>query len=232
MKTIYANRAVAASAIGLGCAWGLMGLIDPTLGLGKEGMSGVDRLNCILMFPITMAPAVLALYFGIGLARNVTKRNIKGTVGMLAFFGAFPLVAGFSHFPLPERVVLGVALFIATGLMICVYTFASRTLMVKNGMSSDRLAQLVDKGVIAILAVELWLIMQPVMAMCVRRAEGLSHSREALWTAIGFAGSILVPWLFYRVSVRILGNTEAEPAPAADAAPPGPPTSPPSAQHS
>lgn len=205
MKRSKTSAALAFVAIGYGGWWTYAVLIRPVFRFLTEEKEASDYPWMLVFPPILSIPGLMALVFGIALIRRPDKGNIKGTAGGLAILGAIWLAA--SSKPLYPESVEGSLSFLAASLLaIPAYAFVSKYVMTRESLTPKPRGEFIGKGIILLIALQIWSVGRDAIDAYAPVREGYSHIKKEPWDAIGIFGPILTAWLFYSISVRILGT--------------------------
>jgi hypothetical protein len=205
MKKFNINTAVGICALLIGCCWLLEIVILPLLrsGIFVEKNDLMNYLLLLIVGPLMVLPGGLAVYFGLRLAKEKNKKNIKGCVGSLAFLGVFWLSA-FLEPALPKHIGRMLSWLITTAAVIPVYIFASRFLMIQAGLVPELKGEMVGRGILLIISFQIWLVGSEICDAYAPIKKGYSHIKEEPWEAVSVIGPILLAWIFYKVAMRLV----------------------------
>ena len=210
MKKINLNTIFGTCALIIGCWWVIEIIIHPLLGIFMEKIPLSDYLFSIIILPMMAIPGVFAAYFGYRLAKEENKTNIKGSVGALAIFGVLCLPP-FVEPSLPNYIASTLSFLLATAVVIPVYIFVSRFLMIQAGLKPKPKGEFVGKGILLILSWQIWDVVWRIFDAYAPIKKGSLYIKEEPWGILGFIGSIIIACLFYKVSMRFIEKDKAEP---------------------
>jgi hypothetical protein len=205
MKRSKTSTALALVAIGYGSWWTYTALIRPVFRFLAEEKGASDYIWMLVFPPILSIPGLMALVFGIALIRKPDKGNIKGTAGGLAILGTIWLAA--SSKPLYSESIEGTLPFLTASLLaIPAYVFVSKHVMARESLTPEPRGEFIGKGIILLIALQIWSVGGDAIDAYAPLREGYSHIKEEPWDTLGVIGPIFIAWLFYSISVRILGT--------------------------
>jgi hypothetical protein len=205
MKRSKTSTALALVAIGYGSWWTYAALIRPVFRFLTEEKDASDYIWVLVFPPIMSIPGLMALFFGIALIRKPDKGNIKGTAGALAILGAIWLAAS-SRALSPESIEGSLPFLTASLLAIPAYAFVSKYVMTRESLTPEPRGEFIGKGIILLVALQIWSVGSDAIDAYAPVKEGYSHIKEEPWDTLAIIGPILIAWLFYSISVRILGT--------------------------
>lgn len=210
MKPTYIRRAIGGTSVLLGLWW-LWMVIYPVLRGLWIGGSRTDYLFSLTIVPMMLIPGILATVFGVRLFRSMSVSSLKWVVGVLVTFGVFWLSSSFSRiFPdlLPERIASSAFLF--AGSLIALPAYFAALWYILPCLAADRpkLSSLVGRGVLILMAWQLWLLLSAILDEYTPIEEGYKHVPKEPWGTVGVLVPIIVAYGTYRLAAaRLLTKT-------------------------
>lgn len=188
-------------------------IIDTLLQFLMDGESRTDYLS----FIIFTIPGCLAACFGFCLIKEKNKKNIKGCVGLLSIVAVLLLSTSIEWRVLPELSFL-----IMTIAVILIYIPASRFLMFREGLTPKSKGEFVGKGIILIISWQIWLAgvqIAKVYGPKSFEATPLFTLNAFLVDGLNVFGPIIIAWVFYKISMRVIKEDKAEQSESSNPAP-------------
>ncbi len=202
MKKITIHSTIGLIAVAIGAWWIFSTLLQPLYNFACGEKEPFEYIFAFTMFPLMALPGIFMAYFGLKLSKDNSGKNIKMIVGTLSVVSVF-LFSAYARNAFEEsRTADNILMLIATLVIIPVYVFISKYWMKKAGLQPVK-GEFVGKGIILILAWEIWFVCSSVH-MEFLMADGLPHDQEMLLGAIAFVGTILIPVIFYKLAVRAI----------------------------
>ncbi len=208
MKKIKASNVLAVIAICIGVLWIYVMLILPAFYLFTKPSDISDILEFLIIPPLMSALGFFSLFLGIGLLKEKSKENIKGTVGTLAVFGAFSLAGVIEkyiiqHLP-PPLLEGGGSLLIATVLAIPAYILVSKFLMKREGLIPDSRGEFIGRGILFIIAFQICMVGNVISFTYLPVGQRDAHIEIFPWELIRGFAPILAAILFYKLAIHFL----------------------------
>ncbi|MEI8246544.1 MAG: hypothetical protein WCI51_11980 [Lentisphaerota bacterium] len=218
MKTLSLSTIFGICAMLIGGVLVCMLTILPLLRFLMMGKESMDYFLPIITLPVNI-PGCLAVYFGFRLIKEKNKRNIKRSAGALAVMAVLLLSVLFASImpnSIGDRDVkhgFMLSLLLATIAVIPIYILISRFLMIRAGLTPKPKGEFVGKGIILILAWQIWLAGSEIARI---------YDPKEPW-GITFAlcvfGPTIIAYTFYKVSMRLLREDKTEQAASSNPAP-------------
>lgn len=207
MNPNYTRRLVGGAAALLGLWW----VWSSTFPFVRELWNDDRETGLIFFFltivPLMAIPGVLAVIFGVRLFSSMSVSSLKWVVGLFAVFGAFWLSACLSSlFPklLPESISITAFLFLSSLAAIPAYLFTVRKLLSHLTEQVPSFTSLISRGILALMAWQLWLLLFSVFDEHSPIKEGYTHIHEEPWDTLGILVPIIVAYGSYRIFVALL----------------------------
>ncbi|MDQ8209760.1 hypothetical protein QEH52_19735 [Coraliomargarita sp. SDUM461003] len=156
-----------------------------------------------------LIPGAMALFYGIGLLKEVTKERIKGSVGALAIFGAFWAAVYVEKFLLPENSNM-LSLLIALAIIVPLYVFISKRLYYSEQLEVSGRGEFIGKGILTLIAWMIWLSLSEFVREYAPVKEGYTHIKEEPWDTLGFIAPIIIAWAFYKIASKALTKSKVD----------------------
>ena len=170
-------------------------------------------LLTLFFFAIMMIPGAMALYNGIGIFAEVTKRRIKASTGSLCIVVSFLTIPYITEPFFSDRFEKDFSLLyllIMTVVIIPVYILISDKIIRSEKMEIEGMREFIGKGILTLLAWEIWLTLSELVRAFAPAKEGYKHIKEVLWNILGFIGPILIAWAFYKIASRVLKTKDVK----------------------
>jgi len=202
MKKLSLSTILGICAMLIGCWWVCGMVID----LSRQSLMNWKWVDFTILSIITTIPGWFAVYFGFRLIKEKSKKNIKGTVGVLAILGVLCLDVFIEWWVLPNHIGKPISFLLITIAAILLYIPVSRFLMVRVGLTPKPKGEFVGRGIISVIAVQIWLAGTEIAKI---------YEPKELW-GIVFAlyafGPIIIAWVFHNVAMRFIKEDKAEQA--------------------
>jgi hypothetical protein len=179
-----------------GFLWILGAAIPVVLVIVAHSSPILFHLTSVCVFAI---PGPLAVYFGLRLTRQKTKRNIKASSGAVAAAGIFGILY---LVKIPIDIIpnyAGAMILILTLAVIALYVTLSRFLMGKEGLIPSR-GEFIGKGIVLLITLQIYGISSQWLVF-----GGIDKSPVLLEPlGIRLLVACLIPCAFYVVAVRLI----------------------------
>jgi len=189
-----------------GCWWFFGVLTQPLVEFLIAGEKWIDCFNIMLI--LFAAPGGIAVCFGFCLTKEKTKKNIKANVGLLVSFVALILVGsvklpwGLNHISSSSRLLL------ITIVAILIYIPVSRFLMLREGLIPKPKGEFVGKGIILIIAVQIWLAGTEIARAYL--PKDFAAREWIIGDSIKVIAPILIALIFYKVAMKFIQEDKTE----------------------
>ena len=189
----------------VGCWW-FFGVLTQPL---ADRKNWDDYLFSTILMLMMGTPGVIAAYFGFRLIREKTKKNIKGSVGLLVSFAVIILDVFVEWWVLPNHIGTPSSLLIMTIVVILIYIPISRFLMLREGLTPKPNGEFVGKKIILIIAIEIFVVgSEMIHAYSPNNFEPRPLRIVAI--LIAYAAPILIAWIFYKVAMKFIQEDKTE----------------------
>jgi hypothetical protein len=173
----------------------------------------LDNIFLLAVVPMMAIPGVLAIFFGIKLYRTISLSSLKWVTGIFATFGALWISSGlsslFKEF-IPNRIQSGLFLLVGIFVVVPIYLIVVRHLSRRLGMGRLKVADLMGKGALALIAWQLWMVLFAVLQEYSPKEKGYTSIAKEPWGMIELFVPILVSYTVYRVAVARWFSPQAE----------------------
>ena len=203
MKSIYLSRTIGglSTAFGVYWLWGALG--SPVQRFITVGREPFDFMFLFGIAPLISIPGVLAVVFGIKLYyRNTSLASLKLVMGVFAFCGALWISSGLSSLCgdfISKKIQPGIFFLVGIFVVVPIYLFVVGQMARMLGMGRLKAADLLERGVLALIAWQLWLVLSAVfMEYCPKDEEYTSVPKEP-WGLMALFVPPLISYVAYRV---------------------------------
>ena len=215
MKPEYTRRLVGGLTVLLGAYWTLALLIPQFARIWSEPLDALDIVFMLTMVPLIATPGILGVVFGSRLFREMRESSLKWVMGVFAVIFTFFLssrVSGLFPSLLPEELQRSVFLFVASLVGIVAYVLAVRFLL-RHFANEDRsLRSLVSRGVLILMAWQVWLLLSEFFQEYSPIEEGYTHVPKEPWGILSLVVPIAVAYGLYRALASKLANAQQDAA--------------------
>jgi hypothetical protein len=204
MNPEHTRRLIGGVAVLLGLCWTSITVFGSITRIWSADFETGDIVFLLTMVPLMAGPGIIALVFGVRLFRELQESYLKLVSGVFAVFFTFFLLSQTSDLLpalLPEGLQRSVSLFVASSVAIVAYLFAVR-LLLRHFTQEDRsLPSLLSRGVLILMAWQVWLLLSEVFQEYSPIKEGYAHIYKEPWGILGVVVPIAVAYGLYRVAV-------------------------------
>lgn len=201
MKRLSVGKMVGIAGVLVGGYWLVMALAQPLYRFIVEKKDAFDYVFMLTIVPMMALPGIIAVYYGARLIRTPNERNIKWTLGAGAVFLAmflWDLLEWLSTSLNTISWTQSVSLLIATLFVIPLYVMACRVVMRSEGMAPRHYSHYLSRGVIFIVAMQLWMIGEELIERYFSKEEMYPWE---LWSNMRAFAPLLAAWVFYKIVV-------------------------------
>lgn len=202
MKKITISSSIGIAAIAVGIWW-LYSSLQPFYGFFGKEKDTFGYVFLLTLLPFMAFPGAFMTFFGFRLTKENTGTNIKGVVGSFAIMGVFWISSVILMVVGESKVADGLSMLIATLVMIPAYVVVSKYCMKKAGHNPVR-GEFVGKGIVAIIAWQIWLVSSGIAREITPVKDGYTHVPEFPWGLVGLAAPILIAVVFYKIAVKLI----------------------------
>jgi len=175
-----------------------------------------DYVFTFAILPMMAIPAVMAANYGFRLLKEKSKKNIKGTIGAFAIFGTIffgPWIS--SYFGGPEGSAGQISLLFGALCVIPCYVFVSNQLILGEGLIPTK-GEFIGRKIVVLLTFQVWVVFSMLIDEFAPVKQGFTHVKETPWNFVGFIGSFLFAWIFYKLAMKfVVDSRKAQPLPLA-----------------
>jgi len=201
------RKAIGGASAILGVSW-LWSVLTPTIRqLFTREQQTTDYLFFWIIVPLMAIPGALAVAFGIELFRKKSTTALKWVVGLSAAFGTLWIDTRLSLLfadSVPEKIQSSLFMLLGTVVALPAYLIVVRALFPIIEAERPRVVDLIGKGVLALVAWQLWFLMNALFERYAPIQAGYTHVREEPWGILGFLLPIIVAYGFYRLAFSFL----------------------------
>lgn len=193
MNPEHTRRLIGGLAALIGAWWTSTVVLPQVKGIWSDGFEASNIVFLLTIVPLMATPGILAVVFGLRLIREMRESSLKWVIGVFAVFFAFFLTSQASErFPtlLPESLQRSVFLFVASLVAIVAYLFSVRLLLRHFTNVDHSLRSLFSRGVLILMALQVWLLLSDVFEQYSPIKEGYTHVPKEPWGILG----LLVPF--------------------------------------
>jgi len=191
-------------AILIGCLSIFMMFIHPLF--GKKTLPDYLFLTIILL--IMVFPVGFAAYFWFRLIKKKTKRNIKVSVGLITIFAVSILNGVVETLGLSNHIGLWSRYLLMTITVLLIYIPVSKFLMLREGLIPKPKGEFVGKGIITILAWQIWLVGSEIAEAYL--PKNLTAKPWNISDISGLIAPIIIACVFYKVAVKFIQKDKTE----------------------
>jgi hypothetical protein len=183
-------------------------LVAPFLrDFSTSGLEAVDIGFLLTALPLMILPGAFAIWCGARLFKEMSDSSLKGVVGSLSVLGMF-LLSGLLYTlfggSLPESIENTVFVLIGAAVVFPVYLRVTGWFLHHFAGVERSHAELISRGVLILVAFEVWLLLAQLFDEFLRGREGDEYLIEQPWDFIALVGPIIVAYGLYRALVARL----------------------------
>ena len=201
MKKITINIAIGLATVVYGIWRIFTGLVKPlhsVLSAGNFDTFDVVMLSLISLMYIPLGGGLI--YFGVRLAKENNKTNIKGIASILSISGVL-LLAGFIRHPFEEfEPATSLSMLLATLLVIPIYIFITKYWMRATGLSPVK-SEFIGSKVVYVIVLQIWLVSVKLIDEFAPIKEGYTYVKKEPWGLIYVVGPILLACIFGKIAM-------------------------------
>ncbi len=218
MKPEHTRRLIGGVSALLGIWWTLPLIVSQISWIWSCGFETWDIVFLLTIFPLMVSPGALAIVFGVRLFLEMSESSLKWVIGVFAvLFALFLSTRMSAALPglLPEGLQRSVFLFVASLVAIFAYLLTVRLLLRYFTQENRSLRSLLSRGVLILMAWQLWHLLSKVFEEYSPIKEGYTHVPEEPWGALGVVVPIAVAYGLYRAVAPKLSKAQKDTAPNA-----------------
>lgn len=175
----------------------------PQLGSAwTEGLNSDEILITLLFFLITSSPAILFLYFGVRLVRQMSEPSLKYILGgfsvSLTLF-LYLKIQQISPQSFNKNLIDSILLFLSLFMAIIIYVSLARLLLRHLTKQTHTTASLVSTWALLLMVFLLWKIGFTVFQEYSPVDLGFNHISQKAWNILGTLIPCLIAYGFYRI---------------------------------
>lgn len=186
-------------------------VVPPVTRIWADDFESFDIVFLLTIVPLMAIPGVLAVIFGVRLFREMRESSLKWVIGAVAVFFAFFLYSRMSAvLPsiVPDGLQSSAFLLVASLIAIVAYLFVVRLLLRHFTREDRRLSSLLSRGVVILMAWQVWLLLSEIFDEFSPIKEGYTHVPEGPWGILGVVAPIAVAYGLYRIFAHRLTKAQ------------------------
>jgi hypothetical protein len=213
MKPDHTRKLIGGLAALLGACWTLAVIVPMIAGLWADSFEAFDVVFLLTIVPLMAVPGVLAVVFGSRLFLEMRNSSLKWVLGVFAVYFAFFLSSRTSDLlPLffPEDLQHSVVLFVASLVALVAYLQIVRWLLRHLTHENHSLRSLLSRGVLVLMALQIWLLLSDVFEEYSPIEEGYTHVPKEPWGILSLIVPVVVAYCFYRAALPNLARAQQD----------------------
>ena len=208
---VLVRKIIAVISFLFGVGWCWYVIYSPLRHFLAHDREASDYFIILTIVPLMVIPGALAIGAGIRLYRSMDVGALKCVLGTFAFLGALAvsraLTFAFPH-RLAEQTERMLALLLGTLVVVPLYLAVVRELLLMFGQRKPRIAELLGRGTLGIIAWQVWLLLNGVFREYSPLEEGEKYRHKAPWETLGILVPIIVAYGGYRLATWLLPAKE------------------------